>query len=379
MNTQQDHEFDEGLHERLEILRDVPARNPDAAARGRANFLSGVRQLSVETSAGNKRLIAQPVPLPAYQRFNNWLNSLFRVPGRRQRFSLAIALATLILTLALLFGGVGATVYAAQSSLPSDFLYPVKVLSEDVLLDLTNNPQARFDLLLDFSDRRVNEISALAAQGKTVPDDVISRFEAQDDEAFLLLINMDTSKMPDELLKAKIHKRDQDRLLGQTQTNAPDQGVMLELRNRLQWQYGLLEEGQADPHILRQLLNAPGNTETAPVAAPDTDEETPQPGDCPECTPVYGGSGPGPGPGPDNQGEVTQPTESYGPGPGPGQMAPPTQSPGNGNGEVKPSGPPAATPVPGEGGSGTGGSAPSPATNAGGGSHNSSSGGSGKP
>jgi len=378
MNTQQDHEFDTGLHERLEKLRDVPARNPEGAARGRANFLSGVRQLSVESSVGNKRLGAQTVPVPVYHRFNNWLNSLFRMPSRQQRFSLAVALATLVLTLALLFGGAGATVFAAQSSLPSDFLYPVKVLSEDVLLDLTNNPQARFDLLLDFSDRRVNEISALAAQGKTIPGDVISRFEAQDDEAFLLLINMDASKMPDELLKAKIHKQDQDRLLGQTRTNAPDQGVMLELRYRLQWQYGLLEEGQADPQILQQLLNAPIITETEPVAAPDMNEETPQPGGCPECTPVYGGSGPGPGPGPGNQGEITQPTESYGPGPGPGQMAPPTQSPGNGNGEVKPSGPPAATPAPGEGGSGTGGSAPSPATNTGGGSHN-SGGGSGKP
>jgi hypothetical protein len=378
MNTQQDHEFDAGLHERLEILRDVPARNPEAAARGRAKFLSGVRQLSMESSVVNKRLVAQAVPLPAYQRFNNWLNSLFKVPSRRQRFSLAIALATLILTLALLFGGAGATVFAAQSSLPSDFLYPVKVLSEDVLLDLTNNPQARFDLLLDFSDRRVNEISALAAQGKTVPGDVISRFEAQDDEAFLLLINMDASKMPDELLKAKIHKRDQDRLLGQTQTNAPDQGVMLELRNRLQWQYRLLEEGEDNPQTLQQLLNAPINSETEPLVAPDMNEETPRPGDCSECTPVYGGSGPGPGPGPSNQGEITQPTEGYGPGPGPGQMAPPTQPPGNGNGEVKPSGPPVSTPVPGEGGSGSGGSAPSPATNTGGGSHN-SGGGSGKP
>lgn len=379
MNTQQDHELDAGLRERLEKLREVPTRSPEATARGRANYLASVRQLSLESAAGNKRFAAQAVPLPPLQRFNGWLNSLFRAPGG-QRLSLAVALATLVLTLALLLGSAGVTVYAAQSSLPSDFLYPVKILSEDVLLDLTSDPQAHFDLLLDFSDRRVNEIVTLVAEGETIPDEVVTRLETQDDATLLLLASMDESKRPDELLKAKIRKLDQDRLLGQIRANAPDniEKIVSEIRARHQWQYGLSENDGDEPQNLQESIDNPVDTDAEPVVAPDQNEEKPGPGECQNCTPVYGGSGPGPGPGPSNQGEITQPTEGYGPGPGPGQMAPPTEPPGDENGEVGPFGPPADTPVPGEGGPGPSGNVSPPAPDSGGGGNN-NGGGSGKP
>lgn len=405
MNTQQDHEFDAGLRERLEKLQEVPARDPEAAARGRANYLASVRRLSVESAARNNKFAAQAVPLPPLQRFNGWLNSLFRIPGRQQRLSLAASLATLVLTLALFLGSAGVTVYAAQSSLPYDFLYPVKILSEDMLLDLTSDPQARFDLLLDFTDRRVNEIVALAEKGKTIPNDVIIRLETQDDAAFLILNSMDASKKPDSLLKAKIHKQNQDRDLGQIRTKASSniEKVVSEIRARLQWQYGQLEEGGDEQQNLQELIDGSLNTDAEPVVSPDLspdlDEEKSGPGECQNCTPVYGGSGPGPGP--SNQGEVTQPTESYspgsgpgpgnqdeitqptgsygpGPGPGPGQMAPPTESPGNESGEVEPLEPPAETPVPGGGGPGPSGDVSPPAPDSGGGGNN-NGGGSGKP
>lgn len=377
MKTQQDHEFDAGLRERLDQLRDVPARNPEAVAQGRVNYLSKVQQLSVEMAAGNAKFAEKAIPVSGFARFNSWILSLFREPFQQKRLSLAVALATLVLTLALLLGSAGATVYAAQSSLPGDFLYPVKILSEDVLLDLTSDPQAQFELLLDFSDRRVNEIVDLATQGKTIPTQLISRLETQDDAAFLLFTNMDASQKPELLLKAKIHKQNQDRDLGLTRANAPDQGIMLSLQKRLQrhWLSGV--DGE-ELQNLQEPVDIQPDATAEPVASPASNENQPGPVDCPNCTPVFNGSGPGPGPGPANQGEVTQPTEGYGPGPGSGQMAPPTEPSMDENRAGEPLGSPAATPVPGEGGSGPSGEVSPPAPDSGGGSHD-NGGGSGKP
>jgi len=71
------------------------------------------------------------------------------------------ALATLMI---FLLGGTG-TVFAAQSSLPSDTLYPVKTASEQTLLAIAP-PSSRGQVALMIADRRANELKRLNALGR---------------------------------------------------------------------------------------------------------------------------------------------------------------------------------------------------------------------
>jgi hypothetical protein len=58
-------------------------------------------------------------------------------------------------------------------------LYPVKILSEDVRTTLASQPETKLGLLLSYTDRRVNEITALNLQGAILPESVLNRLQEQ--------------------------------------------------------------------------------------------------------------------------------------------------------------------------------------------------------
>lgn len=64
-----------------------------------------------------------------------------------------------VIIAALLAGG--STVYASQSSLPGDALYPIKLLSEDAQTVLTFNSEKKVELEARFANRRLEEIQKL--------------------------------------------------------------------------------------------------------------------------------------------------------------------------------------------------------------------------
>jgi len=81
--------------------------------------------------------------------------------SRRHRFAMRVATgvagALVIGTLA-----TTGTVYAAQTSLPGDALYPVKTTAEHVQLTLTLNHEQKAFLHLKLAQRRIDEVAALA-------------------------------------------------------------------------------------------------------------------------------------------------------------------------------------------------------------------------
>ena len=85
--------------------------------------------------------------------------------------------SSLIVILALVLGGAGATVVAAEDSLPNEGLYFVKIASEEAQLRLANNEQTRINLHLAYADRRVSELASLAAAGEAAPEPVAERLE----------------------------------------------------------------------------------------------------------------------------------------------------------------------------------------------------------
>ena len=86
---------------------------------------------------------------------------------RRSRFSFPALLRPALAAAAILvLVGAGAT-SAAASSLPGDPLYGVKRASEDVQLALTFDDVARIQLLSQFTDRRLDELTQIAKQRPT--------------------------------------------------------------------------------------------------------------------------------------------------------------------------------------------------------------------
>jgi hypothetical protein len=76
-----------------------------------------------------------------------------------------MARIVLAIVLALCAAGSG-TVYAAQGSLPADALYPVKLGTEQVMMWLGNDV-AKAERALNFAERRVGEMEALAEKGRS--------------------------------------------------------------------------------------------------------------------------------------------------------------------------------------------------------------------
>lgn len=232
-------------------------------------------------------------------------------------------LTSLVVVFSLLFGGAGATVYAAQESMPNDALYGVKLLSEDVRLGFAGSTEEKIDLLVEYTDRRSDEIVAFARQnaeknaGELTEDTMgplVRRYQEQVFHALELASQLDDEAMSSALAVIGVHIRKQDRDMDMGRAMQPEGVVPAEVRARavLQLQIGLSELGITDPVAFRhQLRLAKEQVESgALLDGTEPAEVVSDTIDCPGCGLQVG---PGPGPGPQNQGEVTQPDDGYGP------------------------------------------------------------------
>lgn len=82
----------------------------------------------------------------------------------RRRFSMVGIIVAIVLTVTAAGGG---TAYASQASLPGDTLYPVKLATEEVRMGLPGDEIAKAERALTFAERRVAEMEALTARGRT--------------------------------------------------------------------------------------------------------------------------------------------------------------------------------------------------------------------
>lgn len=146
--------FDPALGGALEKLAYVPPRDPHAVERGRAAFLAYAQAARASQLASR------------------------HAPARPKRRLLRLSLAAIS---ALLFGSAAVTL-VAQASRPSDMLYPVKLLSEEARLALTFDQRAQLDLLIEFSNRRMDELQ-IAASDQAASRSVILRLERQVNQA----------------------------------------------------------------------------------------------------------------------------------------------------------------------------------------------------
>ena len=233
-------------------------------------------------------------------------------------------ITAIILAISLLLGGSGATVAAAQASLPGDFLYDVKLLSEDALMGLTANPADQLDLALNLVDRRAEEIQSLLESGEIITDETQTQYRDQIEEAIMLSLSLPEDQVVQALEKVQTRLQTEEQTMLQTRTNGSESAIMAltQVRDTIQERLQIIENGQSNLLQIQEQLqnqqhlnnpdqkstNAP--TESGSELAPGTGDGNPWT----EGTPTPGsGYGPGESNNPFAEGTPT-PGSAYGPG-----------------------------------------------------------------
>src|SRR5574341_448631 len=149
--------LDPRLKEMLDLLRETPPRDPEAEAHGRAKFLAKVDELFSEPTrpiASRLNAAAAVTKRPVWRR---------KLASMQPRLALTTLMAIMAIVL-LLFGGAGATAYAAQAALPGDALYSLKTSLEATQVRLSRDAARQAQLHLDFAERRLDEIASLITE-----------------------------------------------------------------------------------------------------------------------------------------------------------------------------------------------------------------------
>ncbi|MBK5106615.1 MAG: hypothetical protein JJE12_00730 [Anaerolineales bacterium] len=293
------------LHEtQLEIwfssMRAVIPRAPDAIQRGRRDFLAQVSAL------------AAPVSKLENQRHTGWIASFVNTLTTKEYSPMYTTIASFILVLALMFGGSGAAVLAAQDSLPNQSLYQVKTFAEDLALRSTFRNEHRIQMELDYAGRRVTEMTHLREMQQEIPESAYLRLEKHLDQALLIAAKSEAEEMARSLNQIR------ERLQNQNASLSPDHDpLMIRIREMIQTRISWAELGLDDPLVFQQQaqvrtqFNQQAQFEHQYGLGPGPDLD-PEPG--------VGGFGPGPQqPEPNNpecQGENCDPAAQNHNGPG---------------------------------------------------------------
>jgi len=203
-----------------------------------------------------------------------------RTKGRKIKLVLATRLVTVLLAVvvgtAVLGGGI---VWAAGDSLPGDLLYPVKLVTEDVRLALVSAPGDQVDLALGLAEERAEEVQALVAAGRPVPDETVVRMEQHVERALAQAARAsDDEEMAGLLTCIAERTRTQAQMLEQVQTMAPRQAQAGLERAVTVCRRGAeaAEDGLNDPQMFRYRYRHQHG------AYPEPAEGTPEPTNEPE-------------------------------------------------------------------------------------------------
>ncbi len=277
-------ELDEFGRRTLEALRDTPPLNSSTANELKARYLSQADSLR---QAGTEYSSSKP---SAYHTENTRRWSWHPRPILK-------TLAAVFLAISILLIGSSLTVFAAQDSLPGQALYPVKSWSEDVSLSFAPSPQAKLSLILQYTNRRMNEISILSANGRPVTRQTSERFEHQLDEALQYAIQLNDQQMLSALQDIKQNAQKQGITLQDVINKLPVQAgpAAVQLQQRLNEQVQLSNLGEADPQNFRnqirerarnrQHIKQSSGTEL-PEIVPGNPSSTPQPDELSTDQPV---------------------------------------------------------------------------------------------
>jgi len=195
-------------------------------------------------------------------------------------------LSALLIALVLVFGGAAATASAAQESLPMDALYPVKTLSESFMLGFSVNSADKLEKALEHTQRRVDEMRALAQMGVAVPEQVGNDYVERVDYALRLAARMSDDQVAQALEKIQQSLQKQLAAVEQLRAARPDDAQLAGVESQLREQVSLVALGLSDPQMFREQLAAmlqgfkgASSTQDPSVTEEPSTTETPEPED----------------------------------------------------------------------------------------------------
>jgi hypothetical protein len=176
-----------------------------------------------------RRIFQEMQPAPA---------KVYRSLQSRPKLALGTVIASVLIGLLLLGVAGSSTVYAAQSSLPGDTLYPVKTGVENFRLAVTPSASAKADLRLELAQRRIDEAIQQVKLNRNINLPALETAERQFDEAIKELSNSDSTQATDKalsLLSATTLNQQlelEQVLTSASQTNQPDLKKALDVTRR---------------------------------------------------------------------------------------------------------------------------------------------------
>lgn len=289
-----DDELDDGLRALFQKMREIEPLAPEVVNEERMKFLNKGEVFRKSQAAR-----------PEQRRVGFFDSFLLAIQPKQRKFALNFLVVMAVVVTAL-FGGGGAVVLAAQDSLPGEAIYPVKTFSEDARLLFATSDQSKLDLILQYTERRVDEIASLLTSQKQVPVGVFIRLEQQLNAALQIAAHMDSEQMVQALMQI------QERVEVQSQTmtalNAgtqPANALLLQLEARLRQQSQIAAQGAADPQVFQLQMRFRQNQDAS--QQPGSDNPLNATG-----TPLAPGNSYGPGP---VYGDPTQLPGQFGVGP----------------------------------------------------------------
>lgn len=274
-----DPEIDPKLEKMLKDLRQSAPRDPQTASRARNSFLAEAKETS-------SRVSNRP-----QNRLEEWKEKfiIFWNGSPKEKNPMFNFVTSVILTLGLVFGAGATTVVAAQSALPDDTLYPVKIWSEDVRLNWADTPQNKLDLALKFTSRRSAEIQTALEADAAIPEPVVTRLENQQRLALNLAAGLPSEQARPALEQIRDQARQQENSIAKLKPNTPvAEQVRARVQNMLQMQAQIAQTGLDNPTWMREQLRLQENNRfrLTPVVEPTLPLVTPDPTSGPRVTDI---------------------------------------------------------------------------------------------
>jgi len=281
-------EINPKLLKELQHLQDVPERGLQASHAGREKYLAQMRSL-------------KPRPVQAKKPVQK---------GRRR--SWALRLASVIAVLALVLGGMGGTVYAAQASGPDDLLYGVKTLTEEIQISLETDPQERLDLYTQFASRRLTEIQAQVDAGEEVSEKALALLEKHTQKMLEEAAQMGEQGLGNALRQIEQNLQKQNQMMAELGKEHPQGGSpgLLKAQEKIRERLELVDNGMNEPQGFKQTIREQKENSDNPGQGKKDGENNPNK---PENPPGQDEGGPG-----SNDGE-SNPGNGNGPGTGNGK------------------------------------------------------------
>jgi hypothetical protein len=248
-------EIDPKLKKKLDSLQEVPDRGLQHSLSGKDDFLAYAKtRKPYQPPAVDHR---KPTSHGARK---NWIPRL----------------AGVLIALLAAFFSIGGTVYASQASLPDDLLYPVKILIEDIQVELEADPEDKIDLYVSFASRRMQEIQAQVEAGEEVSEKALQLLEKHTQKMLQEAAQLGELGLNNALRQIEENLQKQNQMMEQMKNSHPHGGApgLVIAQEKIQERMILIENGIKEPQEYKKNLDhpkqdngkpdSPGKSEDAP-------------------------------------------------------------------------------------------------------------------